>query len=101
GIRDRTVTGVQTCALPISPLPERGIAAEALDALPDLAQFSRVQNGRFFGYVLGSGEPVGAVADLFVSVLNQNVTAWRSGPAAVRSEERRVGKECGARWGGG
>jgi len=70
-----------------SPLPERGIAGEALDVLPDLAQFSRVQNGRFFGYVLGSGEPVGAVADLLVSVLNQNVTAWRSGPAAVTIEK--------------
>jgi hypothetical protein len=49
-------------------------------------RLSRAQNGRFFGYVLGSGEPVGAVADLLVSVLNQNVTAWRSGPAAVAIE---------------
>src|SRR5439155_1699619 len=37
-------------------------------------------------YVLGSGEPVGAIADLLVSVLNQNVTAWRSAPAAVTLE---------------
>jgi aromatic-L-amino-acid decarboxylase len=36
--------------------------------------------------VLGSGEPVAAVADLLASVLNQNVTAWRSGPAAVTLE---------------
>ena len=50
-----------------------------------------MQNGRFFGYVLGSGEPVGAVADLLASVLNQNVTAWRSGPAAVMVEQTVIG----------
>jgi glutamate/tyrosine decarboxylase-like PLP-dependent enzyme len=59
--------------------------------LPEVIGLSRVQNGRFFGYVLGSGEPVGAVADLFASVLNQNVTAWRSGPAAVIIEQTVVG----------
>jgi aromatic-L-amino-acid decarboxylase len=37
-------------------------------------------------YVLGSGEPVAAVGDLYASVLNQNVTAWRSAPAAVTVE---------------
>ena len=60
---------------------------EALGSLPEIVRLSRVQNGRFFGYVLGSGEPVGAVADLLASVLNQNVTAWRSGPAAVAIEQ--------------
>jgi glutamate/tyrosine decarboxylase-like PLP-dependent enzyme len=62
-----------------------------LNALPDVMRLSRVQNGRFFGYVLGSGEPVGSVADLLASVLNQNVTAWRSGPAAVVIEQTVVG----------
>ena len=46
---------------------------------------------RFFGYVLGSGEPVGAAADLLASVLNQNVTAWRSSPSAVTLERVVVG----------
>ncbi len=72
-------------------MPEQGMAEEAFDILPEIAQFSRVQNGRFFGYVLGSGEPVGAAADLLASVLNQNVTAWRSGPAAVTIEKTVVG----------
>jgi glutamate/tyrosine decarboxylase-like PLP-dependent enzyme len=63
----------------------------ALDGLPEVMRLSRVQNGRFFGYVLGSGEPVGAVADLLASVLNQNVTAWRSGPAAVMVEQTVIG----------
>ena len=69
-----------------TPLPEKGIADEAFDVLPEVARAARAQNGRFFGYVLGSGEPVGAIADLCASVLNQNVTAWRSGPAAVTIE---------------
>jgi glutamate/tyrosine decarboxylase-like PLP-dependent enzyme len=72
-------------------LPERGMGEEALNELPEVMRRSRAQNGRFFGYVLGSGEPVGAVADLLASVLNQNVTAWRSGPAAVVIEQTVVG----------
>ncbi|HTZ97665.1 MAG TPA: pyridoxal-dependent decarboxylase [Terriglobales bacterium] len=68
------------------PLPEQALRAGALEALEDVIQNSRAQNGRFFGYVLGSGEPVAATADLLASVLNQNVTAWRSGPAAVTIE---------------
>src|SRR5579864_213202 len=73
------------------PFPEQGLGEEALDNIGDVMRFSRAQNGRFFGYVLGSGEPVGAVADLLASVLNQNVTAWRSGPAAVTIEQTVVG----------
>jgi aromatic-L-amino-acid decarboxylase len=72
-------------------MPEAGIGEDALNALSEIIRLSRVQNGRFFGYVLGSGEPVGAVADLLASVLNQNVTAWRSGPAAVTIEQTVVG----------
>jgi len=69
-----------------TPLPETGLPEEALRGLEDVARQSRAQNGRFFGYVLGSGEPVAAVADLLCSILNQNVTAWRSAPAAVTLE---------------
>jgi aromatic-L-amino-acid/L-tryptophan decarboxylase len=36
--------------------------------------------------VLGSGDPIGALGDLYASVVNQNVTAWRSAPAAVTIE---------------
>ena len=67
-------------------LPEQGIRGDALNDLPAVLRHSRAQNARFFGYVLGSGEPVGAAADLLASVLNQNVTAWRSGPAAMTIE---------------
>ena len=66
---------------------EKGSPEEALRSLQDAALYSRAQNGRFFGYVLGSGEPSAAFADLLCSVLNQNVTAWRSSPAAVTIEK--------------
>jgi aromatic-L-amino-acid/L-tryptophan decarboxylase len=79
--------GAETLHIFGGALPERGMGEEALASLPEIVRLSRAQNGRFFGYVLGSGEPVGAVADLLTSVLNQNVTAWRSGPAAVAIEQ--------------
>ena len=63
----------------------------ALDDLRKVIDASRAQGPRFFGYVLGSGEPVAAGADLLASVINQNVTAWRSGPAAVTLEHLVVG----------
>lgn len=69
------------------PFPEKGSPEAALQGLHDTALYSRVQNGRFFGYVLGSGEASAAVADLLCSVLNQNVTAWRSSPSAVTIEK--------------
>jgi len=71
-------------------LPEKGLGAAALDALPQVLNLSRPPSPRFFGYVLGSGDPVAAVADLLASILNQNVTAWRSAPAAVALERHLV-----------
>src|SRR5215469_7529922 len=71
------VTGAETQQVFNTPLPEQGLGEQALEGLIDVIDRSRAQNARFFGYVLGSGEPVAAVADLLASVLNQNVTAWR------------------------
>lgn len=42
---------------------------------------------RFFGYVASPSTPVGAFADLLCSALNQNVTSWRSAPAATEIEK--------------
>jgi glutamate/tyrosine decarboxylase-like PLP-dependent enzyme len=81
------ITGENSARLFDAILPERGIGEAAFDDLPEVLRSSRAPNGRFFGYVLGSGEPVAATADLMASVLNQNVTAWRSGPAAVMIEK--------------
>jgi aromatic-L-amino-acid decarboxylase len=81
------ISGPEAERLFHSEWPDTGLKGEALAQLDSIAQSSRVQNGRFFGYVLGSGEPVAAAADLLASVLNQNVTAWRSAPAAVAIEK--------------
>jgi aromatic-L-amino-acid decarboxylase len=78
--------GDETERLFHTPVPENGVGHDSLSLLKQIPDYSRVQNGRFFGYVLGSGEPVAALADFFASVLNQNLTAWRSGPAAITIE---------------
>src|SRR5579871_344672 len=85
------ITGEESVHRFDQPLPEQGFGKHALDDIEAVINTARVQNGRFFGYVLGSGEPVAAAADLLASVLNQNVTAWRSGPAAVMIEKSVVG----------
>src|SRR5256885_9783548 len=85
GIRDYKVTGVQTCALPISE--KAGLSVSSYD---------------------GQGAPAGEV-ELPESVFGQTphmavmhqaylrqLANGRQGTA--RSEERRVGKECRSRW---
>ena len=70
--------------------PENGLGESALAALADVVAHSRAQNGRFFGYVQGTAEPVAALGDFVASVLNQNMTAWRSSPAGVTIERTLV-----------
>jgi aromatic-L-amino-acid/L-tryptophan decarboxylase len=84
-------SGPQTATLFEGPAPEDGMGEAAFDALAAITQHARAGNGRLFAYVVGSGEPVGALGDLYASVLNQNVTAWRSAPAAVAIERTVVG----------
>jgi aromatic-L-amino-acid decarboxylase len=86
-----SISGIEAMNLFSGPPPEQGMGVAALDDLVKVVDGSRAQGPRFFGYVLGSGEPVAAGADLLASVLNQNVTAWRSGPAAVSLEHLVVG----------
>jgi aromatic-L-amino-acid decarboxylase len=85
------LSGAEATNLFAGPVPEQGMGLAALDDLTKVINASRAQGPRFFGYVLGSGEPIAAGADLLASVLNQNVTAWRSGPAAVSIEHLVVG----------
>lgn len=85
------ISGAEAERLFRTPLPEHGIGADVLHDLAAVMNNLRTQNGRFFGYVMGSAEPVAAAADLLVSVLNQNVTAWRSSPAAATIERTVVG----------
>lgn len=81
------ISGVEAERMFQGSWPREGLKDEAVAQLDCIIQNSRAQNGRFFGYVLGSGEPVAAVADLLSSVLNQNVTAWRSSPTGVAIEK--------------
>ena len=62
-------------------LPLDGIGAQAFDALGDVFAHSRPASPRFFGYVFGTGEPIGALGQFASAVLHQNATAWRSGPS--------------------
>src|SRR5256886_5420456 len=81
GIRDLTVTGVQTCALPISDA-QSGRTGTGARVLRDPAGRPRRSS---LAEPAGVGRPVDD----------------RRRPAAgdlVRSEERRVGKECRSRW---
>src|SRR2546430_7051289 len=84
GIRDLTVTGVQTCALPISQLGaldlEAGFAKHAWLPAMNTPVFSESED---FGGDVGLPH-----AGDFV---------YGRVPG-TRSEERRVGKECRSRW---
>src|SRR2546426_8688811 len=83
GIRDYKVTGVQTCALPISgaDLEQSRRRAEIVPGRP-LTRRCRVRRdeGQFRRQNIG----------------HHHVGGWSI--AVVRSEERRVGKECRSRW---
>src|SRR5438067_3419428 len=84
GIRDRNVTGVQTCALPISTTDKR--RSQFLGAqvgVSTTVAHNAIQAG-FFGFAQHDDEVFGL---LFNDGSNPN-----------RSEERRVGKECRSRW---
>src|SRR5207244_9190230 len=83
GIRDDLVTGVQTCALPIS---SRSVYLDLCGGSINLKQFIR-----------GELDFQGS------KVLVQTFKLARAGdgnnPWLLRSEERRVGKECRVGWG--
>src|SRR5437762_3915229 len=70
-------------------LPAKGSDFEALLKVfrEDIIPFSR-QNAhpRMFGYVQSPGTPLAAFADLLASILNANLTVWRSAPAPVDLE---------------
>src|SRR5256886_11716469 len=83
GIRDLTVTGVQTCALPISPAGDR----------PDRQTEVRgTAAGGPGGYCIPTDTRLpGPAAPV-------HLPAPPTMDTCARSEERRVGKECRSRW---
>jgi aromatic-L-amino-acid/L-tryptophan decarboxylase len=84
-------SGEETTRLFSRPWSETGLGQTVLRDFEAMAEHARPAGGKFFGYVLGSGEPVGAIGELLAAVLNQNVTAWRSAPAAVSVERAVIG----------
>src|SRR5260370_23689630 len=87
GIRDSSVTGVQTCALPICLGPQAGHALIFLAALAAVVQ--------------GLAQAAGVVLAV-AARLDPGIAHARQAAAHVdghgRSEERRVGEECRSRW---
>ncbi len=81
-----STSGAETTRLFDRPWTDKGRGSAVLDDFTAIAEHVRPCTGRFFGYVAGSGEPVGAIGDFLASVLNQNCTSWRSAPAAVAIE---------------
>src|SRR5207249_8043577 len=87
GIRDRNVTGVQTCALPILPRRRSIFQIRSCRFSPRPAATPAV----------ATAKPVAKTDSSFpCSVLNPPKTTNIS--LKRRSEERRVGKECRAGW---
>ena len=87
----RHCSGVELAASFEQPPPEQGIDhAELLAELRDKVLRHSRHNGhpRQFAHVCASPDPVGALADLLASTINQNVTAWRSAPAAATVERQ-------------
>src|SRR5256885_3794681 len=85
GIRDYKVTGVQTCALPISAHGRRGhhlqliARSDVLDDAGHVRDSHLAQGERTMTAVVEDQPPLGV-------------------DRVHRSEERRVGKECRSRW---
>src|SRR5258708_22060794 len=85
GIRDDLVTGVQTCALPISQRVYDALNYERLvvnNATPQLFECNTFRRLHYGAKALQSRNL------LIVKPINDD----------SRSEERRVGKECRSRW---
>src|SRR5207245_6936732 len=85
GIRDATVTGVQTCALPIYQRWDHVVGVAA-----GVSLLESIFAGRFSTV---SGE-------VRMPQQNRPVRAPVQPRVPPRSEERRVGKECRSRWWG-
>src|SRR4051812_47481592 len=62
----------ETQRLFTSDAPEQGLGVHSLAAIREVIQHCRAQNGRFFGYVQGPGEPIAALGDFIASILTQN-----------------------------
>src|SRR3712207_7415957 len=84
GIRDIGVTGVQTCALPISGI--------VMFTIPKSGNETRQDISNRWNYAMNQGKSAAKRRE-------QELWAeFNTRVKAPRSEERRVGKECRSRW---
>src|SRR5260370_40760910 len=96
GIRDSSVTGVQTCALPICIVLLDDLGIDKLKPLvAQTAGHSRIQRRRQRRRPDRLHELF--ILDHFDRRISIEASAAR-GAIEERSEERRVGKECRSRW---
>jgi glutamate/tyrosine decarboxylase-like PLP-dependent enzyme len=71
------------------PLPADGESVEdLLGACAAVLAAGRRTTPAFFGYVQSPPAPVAMAADLLASAADQNLTSWRSGPAAAAVEHQ-------------
>src|SRR5690348_17957267 len=97
GIRDGRVTGVQTCALPIS----RELSASEPRDLADLSAGEQaLRIARIARRAAAGGAGGWQGVDIDYGGRPNAVVNWERRRLA-RSEERRVGKEWRSRWGAG
>src|SRR5205085_6157792 len=92
GIRDLTVTGVQTCALPICDAHADGGHAAERESLAYGRAHVLGDQGRLGPAVVAVDHVPGFLHDSLEQGLA--VVCKLAGRAADRSEERRVGKGC-------
>ena len=85
-----TISAGELTARLSGPLP--GDPEDVPSVMADFDEIARYgrHNGhpRMFGYVQSSGSFAGVVGDLLASAINQNVTSWRSAPAATTIEHQ-------------
>src|SRR5205823_7166185 len=92
GIRDKLVTGVQTCALPISHAHALAHVDVSAAAHSSDVREGVVVSRQWASRLSPRNSPT------FVSVLLMLMASSMARRKYRRSEERRVGKECRCRW---
>src|SRR5205807_4879497 len=95
GIRDYKVTGVQTCALPISSSGLLQLDNYEILTTDTVGFISRLPTYMIDAFKSTLEESLGADLILLLTDVSEDPRSIR-----IRSEERRVGKECRYRWGG-
>src|SRR5207245_6068318 len=94
GIRDATVTGVQTCALPIY--------IEAQSVIRGYRVTAMIEGPLSHPTTSVGSEPSLPQADVVSLILTGTLSSTDTSTSVLaqsRSEERRVGKGCSTRWG--